>query len=193
MKRICVYCGSNNGSLPEFVEAAKSLGQILVENNLGLVYGGASVGLMGEIANAVLHEGGEVIGVITNSLIEKEVAHKNLTDLRVVDTLRERKAMMAELADGFIALPGGFGTMDELFEILTLAQLGFHKKPCGLLNVNLFYNKLIEFLDTAVTHNFVKDVHRSMIIIEDDPSLLVKKLYDYEAPRIDKWINKKSK
>lgn len=190
MKRICVYCGSSSGSLPEYVEAAKKLGKTLAGNNLGLVYGGASVGLMGEVANSVLQEGGEVIGVITNSLVEKEVAHENLTDLRVVDTLRERKAMMAELSDGFVALPGGYGTLDEFFEILTLAQLGFHSKPCGVLNVNSYFNKLFEFIDTAVSEKFVKDVHRSMVLIDENPDALIKKLFGYKAPIVDKWINK---
>ncbi|MBI1939111.1 MAG: TIGR00730 family Rossman fold protein [Ignavibacteriales bacterium] len=193
MKRICVYCGSSSGSMPEYVQAARSLGKIIVENNLSLVYGGASVGLMGEVADSVLQEGGEAIGIITNSLIEKEVAHKNLTNLHVVDTLSERKTMMAELSDGFVALPGGYGTLDELFEILTLAQLGFHNKPCGVLNVNSYFDKLFEFIDTAVSEQFIKDIHRSIILIDENPDVLIKKFFGYKAPVVDKWINKNSK
>ena len=164
MKQVCVFCGSSSGARPEYIRAARHLGRVLACRNLGLVYGGASVGIMGEIANAVLEEGGEVTGVIPRMLMEKEVAHTGVSDLRIVGSMHERKALMAELADGFIALPGGLGTFEEFFEVLTWEQLGMHQKPCGLLNVGQYYSKLVDFLDYAVFQQFIKAEHRSGVI-----------------------------
>ncbi len=166
IKKICVYCGSSPGKNPAFSHAANRLARVMCERGIGLVYGGAAVGVMGVVANAVLAAGGEAIGVIPRSLAVKEVAHSNLTELHVVASMHERKAMMAELADGFVALPGGWGTLEEIFEILTWAQLGFHEKPCGLLNIDGYYDHLIRFLENAFEQQFVNrplppDVDRS--------------------------------
>lgn len=169
MRRICVFTGSRDGSHPGYAEAARQLGRELVERNYGLVYGGGNVGLMKIIADTVLDLGGHVTGVIPDSLVSKEVAHRGLSDLRIVQSMHERKAMMAALSDGFIALPGGIGTMEEFFEVLSWAQLGIHRKPCGLLNAGGYYNRLIEFLDHAVEHDFLKPKHRSLLILADEP------------------------
>ena len=186
MKRICVFCGSSLGTKPEYVRAAVLLGQTLANKNIGLVYGGGSVGLMGKIAHAVLQHGGDVTGVIPKELVEKEVAFTELSDLRVVGSMHERKALMEEISDGFIALPGGLGTIEEFFEILTWAQLGMHKKPCGLLNVGHYYDKLVEFLDYAVNQQFIEGEHRSMLLIEKNPEILLKKFKGYQPPKVDK-------
>lgn len=188
MKRICVFCGSSSGKSKEFMEAATLLGQELVSHNIGLVYGGSNVGLMGRIADSVLEGGGEAVGVIPHSLVSKEVAHTGLTELRVVNSMHERKAAMVDLADGFIALPGGLGTLEELFEVMTWAQLGFHQKPCAMLNVNGYYDSLIAFLDHAVAQQFVKDIHRNMLIVEEQPADLLQRMLDYQPPLVDKWI-----
>lgn len=192
IKRLCVYCGSSPGKKSEYGAAARQLGSIMVSKNIGMVYGGASVGIMGEIADSVIKGGGEVIGVIPQSLLEKEVAHTGLSDLRVVDSMHERKALMAELSDGFIALPGGLGTIEEFFEVMTWAQLGMHQKPCGLLNVCQYYQKLIDFLNHAVTERFLKEVHRSLVLVEESPDALLQKFEAYETPEVAKWIDKKS-
>ena len=163
------------GSKPAYAKAAKQLGQALVSRNLGLVYGGTNVGTMGELANAALEGGGEVIGVVPRIFVEKKIAHAALSDLRVVDSIHERKGLMAELSDAFIALPGGLGTIDELFEMVTWTQLGIHRKPCGLLNVSQYYNKLADFLDYAVSEGFIKVPHRSLILIDESPDALLKK------------------
>lgn len=186
MKRLCVFCGSGYGMDPGYVTAARSLADVLVKENIVLVYGGAKVGIMGEIAKAVCEKGGEVIGVIPRGLFEREVAYTDLSDLRIVDSMHERKALMAELSDGFIAMPGGLGTMEEFIEVLTWAQLGIHEKPCGLLNVNGFYDKLLEFFDHVVDQRFVENEHREMIVIDEDPVSLVTKFKNYEAPVTDK-------
>ncbi|MBB4199488.1 Rossman fold protein, TIGR00730 family [Rhodoblastus sphagnicola] len=186
--RYCIFSGSSSGRLPVYAEAAERLGHALVEAGIGVVYGGASVGLMGIIANAVQSRGGEVIGVIPRALVEKEVAHTQLADLRIVDTMHQRKALMAELSDGFIALPGGIGTLEELFEIWTWAQLGYHGKPCALLNVNGFYDGLASFLDHIADEAFLKPVHRNMLIVEPEVSPLLTALRAYEAPQATKWI-----
>ncbi|MCP4346382.1 MAG: TIGR00730 family Rossman fold protein [Desulfobacterales bacterium] len=189
MKRICVYCGSNSGAKPEYLQAAKQLGNVLVEKNIGLVYGGASVGIMGEIANAVTEQGGEVIGVIPQTIAEKKnITFTGLSDLRVVGTMHERKALMAELSDGFIAMPGGFGTFEEFFEILTWAQLGLHKKPCGVLNVCQYFDKLMAFLQHATDNQFIKEEHCSMVLVDERPEMLLEKLGEYQAPETGKWI-----
>jgi uncharacterized protein (TIGR00730 family) len=166
MKRVCVYCGSNVGRWSDYAEAAKDLARALVNRRLDLVYGGASVGVMGVLANTVLAEGGHVIGIIPQGLVDREVAHPGLSDLRVVASMHERKTLMAELSDGFIALPGGLGTLEELFEALTWAQLGLHQKPCGLLNVRNYYRSLIDFLDHAVAEQLLEAVYRAMLLVE---------------------------
>ncbi len=190
MKRLCVFCGSSRRASKIYTDTAKQLGRVLVKNNIGLVYGGGNVGLMGEIAHTVVEEGGEVIGVIPKALFDKEVAYTTLPDLRVVNSMHERKSLMVELSDGFIALPGGLGTIEEFFEVLTWAQLGIHEKPCGILNINGYFDHLIEFLNYIVSQKFVNKVHQSMILIDNDPVKLIKKLESYEPPKIDKakWI-----
>jgi hypothetical protein len=195
MKRICVFCGSSPGASPEYIQAATQLGYTLANKNIGLVYGGAKVGMMGRIAEAVLEKKGEVIGVIPKGLAEKEVSFTGLADLRVVDSMHERKAIMAELADGFIALPGGLGTLEEFFEVVTWAQLGLHPKPCGLLNVRHYYNKLMDFLDHTVNEKFVELEHRSMILMDEDPERLLQKFETYSPPIVDKakWVLQLSK
>ncbi|RPI94451.1 MAG: TIGR00730 family Rossman fold protein [Chloroflexi bacterium] len=190
MKRICVFCGSSPGARPEYLQAAGQLGHALASKNLGLVYGGARVGMMGRIAEAVLEKGGEVIGVIPKGLVDREVAFTGLADLRVVGSMHERKALMADLSDGFIALPGGLGTIEEFFEVVTWAQLGLHPKPCGLLNVRQYYNRLMEFLDHTVSEKFVEWEHRSMILVDENPERLLQKFETYQPPTVDKakWV-----
>ena len=190
MKRICVFCGSSPGSSPEYAKAAKQLGYTLASRDIGLVYGGAKVGIMGQIAKSVLEKGGEVIGVIPKELVEKEVAFTDLADLRVVNSMHERKALMADLSDGFIALPGGLGTIEEFFEVVTWAQLGIHPKPCGLLNVKQYYNRLLDFLDHTVNENFVELEHRSMILVDENLEKLLQKFESYHPPITDKvkWV-----
>lgn len=162
------------------------MGLVLARNKIGLVYGGARVGMMGAIASAVLEEGGEVIGIIPQDLVKKEVAYTGITDLRIVGSMHERKALMSDLSDGFIALPGGLGTIEEIFEILTWSQLGIHKKPCGFLNESHYYDKVLEFLDYAVEEKFVGPASRSMILVDDSPGALLKKFMDYRPPVMDK-------
>jgi uncharacterized protein (TIGR00730 family) len=192
MKRICVFAGSSPGLQPEYLAAARQLGQALVHRGLGLVYGGARIGLMGGVADAVLAAGGEVIGVIPDALVTKEVAHQNLTELRIVPSMHVRKAMMAELSAGFIALPGGLGTLEELFEVLTWGQLGLHRKPCGLLNVGGFYDGLLSFIDHTVNERFVKPENRAMILVADAPDALLDLLERYVPPVVDKWLDRAS-
>jgi len=192
MKRLCVYCGSSSGRQPVYAQVARQLARAMVNRNIDLVYGGASVGIMGEIANAVLEEGGDVIGIIPKGLFKKEVAHTGVTELREVDSMHERKSLMADLSDGFIALPGGFGTIEEIFEIITWSQLGMHRKPCGLLNVCHYYDKLIDFLDHAVTEQFIKAAHHSTILVDECPDALLGKFEVYEAPETVKLIDRKS-
>ena len=173
MKSVCVYCGSNSGRLDAYASAARALGQTLVARNIRLIYGGSHLGMMGVVADEVLRLGGQAIGVIPESLVQKEVAHRNLTELRITQSMHERKALMAELSDGFVALPGGVGTLEEIFEVWTWAQLGLHHKPCGLLNVEGYFDSLIAFLDHAVAERFVKSPHRSLLIVENDPQRLL--------------------
>ena len=172
-RKICVFTGSRHGSRPQYAEAAAALGREIVRRGYGLVYGGGNVGLMTVIADTVLDSGGPVTGVIPHALVTKEVAHRRLSDLRMVGSMHERKAVMAELSDGFIAMPGGIGTMEEFFEVLSWAQLGLHEKPCGLLNVSGYYDRLIEFLDGAVAEDFVKPKHRALMIVEAHPGKLL--------------------
>jgi hypothetical protein len=186
MKRICVFCGSSPGARPEYVQAARQLGAILAQRKIGLVFGGGRVGMMGQLAQAALKNGGDVIGVIPKELHEKKVAYSGLSDLRVVGSMHERKALMAELADGFMALPGGLGTLEEIFEIVTWAQLGMHHKPCGLLNVAGYFTPLLAFLDQVAAQQFLDAAHRSMILTADSPEELLKKFETYRPPTADK-------
>jgi uncharacterized protein (TIGR00730 family) len=191
LKSICVYCGSSPGRLNAYSTAARALAAALVEQNIRLVYGGAKVGIMGMLADAVLQLGGEVVGVIPESLVQKEVAHTGLTELHVTQSMHERKTRMAEFSDGFVALPGGIGTLEELFEVWTWAQLGFHDKPCGLLNVEGYFDSLALFLDHAVDEQFVKQPHRSMLIVESDSKKLLERFRNHVPPVIAKWLDKK--
>jgi uncharacterized protein (TIGR00730 family) len=186
MPRICVFCGSSPGAGTAYVRAARELGRLLVQHGLGLVYGGGRVGLMYEIAREVHQRGGEVIGVIPRTLLERELGYAELLDLRVVGSMHERKALMAELADAFIALPGGLGTIEETFEVLTWTQLGIHHKPCGLLNVRGYYDRLLAFVDHAVSEGFIAAGHRSLILLEEDPEALLYKLEGYRPATVDK-------
>ena len=171
--RICIFTGSNRGIRAEYADAARQVAGQLVERGYGLVYGGGNVGLMGVIADAVLERGGHVTGVIPNALVSQEVAHRGLSELRVVESMHERKAVMADLSDGFIAMPGGIGTMEELFEILSWAQLRIHQKPCGLLNVSGYYQHIIQFLDYAVNEGLLKPKHRALLIVEAESGRLL--------------------
>jgi uncharacterized protein (TIGR00730 family) len=190
MKRICVFAGSSPGARPEYVAAAHKLGEALVRRQASLVYGGAHVGLMGTLADAVLAAGGHVTGVIPESLVTKEVAHRGLSDLRIVASMHERKAAMADLADGFIALPGGWGTLEEFFEVLTWAQLGLHRKPCGALNVCGYFDGLLSFIDHSIDECFVRREHRDMVIVSDEPEALLQRLDEYVAPVVEKWLDR---
>ena len=192
MSRLCVFCGSNAGAAPAFAEAAARLGSALASREIGLVYGGGNVGLMGILADAVVEHGGEVIGVIPAALEAKEISHRGLSDLHVVGSMHERKALMAELADGFIALPGGSGTLEELFEVFTWSQLGLHRKACALLNVEGYFDGLTSFLDHAVQERFMKAQHRAMLLCEDTPAAVLDALDRYEPPTVDKWIYRAS-
>lgn len=189
MKRVCVYCGSSPGDRPLYAEVARALGRRLAERGLGLVYGGGHVGLMGIIADAALAAGGEVVGVIPQRLVDAEVAHHGLSRLEVVTSMHERKARMAELADAFIALPGGFGTLDELFEILTWAQLGLHGKPCGLLDVEGYFTALVAWADQAVAAGFVRPRHRELLMTDDDCDRLLDRLLAHKPVAVSKWVD----
>ncbi|ANO52376.1 LOG family protein [Woeseia oceani] len=187
MKAICVYCGSSPGIRDDYTLAAKSLAVALTERDLALVYGGASKGIMGVLADAVLERGGRVIGVIPQALRDKEIAHPTLSELHVVASMHERKALMAELADGFIALPGGFGTLEEIIETVTWAQLGFHSKPCGLLNIAGYYEPLLAFIASSVREGFVRDEHQTMLMVEEQADSLLENFASYQPVLRDKW------
>lgn len=182
MRRLCVYAGASTGNDPAHERAARSLGELLAANGIGLVYGGASIGLMGAVADVVLEAGGEAIGVIPTGLRRREVAHDGLTELRTVSSMRERKAMMSELADAFVALPGGLGTLDELLEAATWSQLGIHAKPCGLLNVGGYWDSLIAQLDRAGADGFLRADHRRVLLVESDPAALLELLQRWSPP-----------
>lgn len=188
MKYICVFCGSSFGSKPAYIQAAQALGEALARRGIGLVYGGGKVGLMGAIADTVMAAGGEVIGVIPEFLAAKEIAHTGLSQLHIVESMHERKALMTDLSDGFIALPGGFGTLEEFCEILTWTQLGLHQKPQGLLNVEGYFDPLIELFDHAVAEAFVKPNHRSLVLQAKEPDVLLDQFANYKFENIDKWI-----
>ena len=182
MTRLCVFCGTNAGSRPEYGAAARELGALLAEEGIELVYGGASVGIMGELADAVQEGGGHVIGIIPQQLIQKEAAHRGISDLIVVASMHQRKSQMADLSDGFIVLPGGIGTLEGFFEILTWGQLGIHAKPCAVLNIAGYFDALTAFLDHAVAEGFLTKEHRDTIMVESEPRVLLERLRAYEKP-----------
>ena len=188
MNNICVFCGSSYGTRPVYAEAARATGRLLAERGIGLVYGGGNVGLMGEMADAVLGAGGEVTGVIPRALMEREVGHRGLTTLHVVGSMHERKALMVDLSDGFVALPGGYGTLDELCEALTWSQLGIHAKPCGVLNVDGYFDALLALFDHAAREGFVREAHRALVLQSADPAALLDSMAAFRAPATEKWI-----
>jgi uncharacterized protein (TIGR00730 family) len=190
LQSVCVFCGSSTGGNAAYTEAARSLGTTLAEANIRLVFGGGHVGLMGVISNAALAAGGEVIGVIPKFLVERELAHEGLSDLRIVGSMHERKALMSDLSEGFIALPGGTGTLEEFFEVLTWAQLGEHEKPCGLLNVAGYYDPLLTVFDGMVEADFLSDSNRALLLVENDPERLLQRFDLYEPPTTVKWIDR---
>jgi uncharacterized protein (TIGR00730 family) len=188
MRSVCVFCGSNAGARDSYIEAARRTGRVIAENGLSLVYGGAAVGLMGAVADAALAAGGRVIGVIPKALVEREIAHKGLTELFEVTSMHERKATMADRSDAFLALPGGAGTMEETIEAWTWGQLGHHAKPVGLLNVGGFFDSLLAFFDHQCRERFMRSEHRDMLIVESDPERLLARFADYRPPVVEKWI-----
>jgi uncharacterized protein (TIGR00730 family) len=179
---ICVFCGAASGRAPAFADAARALGKLLAQRGIGLVYGGGKVGLMGELADAVLDAGGQAVGVMPRQLVEREIAHAGLTELHVVDDLHQRKALMAELAEGFVTLPGGIGTMEELFEVWSWGRLGLHAKPCGLLNVDGYFDRLRGFADQMVRDGFLEPAHRELLLVEDRPGVLLDRLAAFTPP-----------
>ncbi|PFN80655.1 TIGR00730 family Rossman fold protein [Bacillus sp. AFS076308] len=184
MKRLAVYCGSSLGASESYKLGAIQLGKELAKHSITLVYGGSSNGLMGAVADTVLQEGGQVIGVIPKVLVEREISHKGLTELFTVDTMHERKAKMAELSDGFVVLPGGTGTLEEFFEVFTWGQIGLHQKPCGLLNIQHYYDPLISLFDHMIEQKFLQEKFRSMVLIEENPDQLLDRFYHYIAPTV---------
>jgi uncharacterized protein (TIGR00730 family) len=192
MKRICVFTGSSPGARPEYTAAARSLGAHLAARHCTLVYGGGNVGLMGVLADSVMAAGGKVVGVIPEVLLAREVAHKGISELRLVRSMHERKSTMSELSDGVIALPGGLGTLEEFFEMLTWGQLGLHSKPCGLLNVQGYFDKLLDFLEHGVDERFITRAHRQMVIAESDPLALLDRMEGYSPPSVAKWLDRRT-
>ncbi len=190
MKSICVFCGSNTGFSPVYAETARELGRIFVERNIRLIFGGGNVGLMGAMADEMLAQGGSVVGVIPHFLMEKEVGHQGLDEQILVDTMHERKQKMADLSEGFIAMPGGFGTMDELNEILTWAQLGLHSHPIGILNTGSYFDHLLNMFDHMVSQGFLRDENRAIVLDAVEPNALLRKMADYQAPGVHKWLEK---
>jgi uncharacterized protein (TIGR00730 family) len=188
VRAVCVFCGSNAGARPAYAEAAAEVGRAIAARGLDLVYGGAAVGLMGTLADAALAAGGKVIGVIPKALVEREIAHAGLTELREVKSMHERKAIMADSSDAFLALPGGAGTLEEVFEAWTWAQLGHHQKPVGLFNVAGFFDGLVTFLNHQCSERFIRQEHRDMLIVESDPNRLLDRFSDYRPPVVEKWI-----
>jgi uncharacterized protein (TIGR00730 family) len=189
IRSLCVFCGSSRGTRPEYAKAAHAFGELLAARKIRLVYGGGHVGLMGIVADAALAAGGDVVGVITDGLQRREVGHRGLPDLRVVASMHERKALMASLAEAFVALPGGAGTLDEFFEAWTWTQLGIHRKPLGILNVEGYFDPLIAFIDVAVESRFMRQEHRDMIAVADRPEVLLEALERLELPTLDKWVD----
>lgn len=191
MKRVCVFCGSKTGKGAGFSAAARRMGEVIAQSALELVYGAGQVGLMGVLADTVLKNGGQVIGVIPEALVARELAHRGVSDLRIVQSMHERKALMAELADGFIALPGGFGTFEEFCEILTWAQLGLHAKPCGILNVDGYYDALLDLFDRGVAEGFIEAEQRGWVLLDTDPQRLLDRMTQFVPPRVEKWISRR--
>jgi uncharacterized protein (TIGR00730 family) len=191
MDRVCVFCGSSPGARPAYTEATEELARLLTAEGIGVVYGGGGVGLMGKLADAVLAHGGEITGVIPRALVDREIEHRQVEDMRVVESMHERKALMAELADAFVALPGGIGTLEELVEVFTWSQLGLHRKPCGLLDVEGYYQRLADFLDHAVQERFLLEQHRATLMVESDPGPLLERLRAYRPDAVEpKWIDR---
>ena len=189
MKSVCVFCGSHPGFDPAYARTARALGETLAGAGIELVYGGGHVGLMGAVADAALAAGGEVTGIMPKALVDREIAHTSLTRLHVVGSMHERKAMMSELSEGFVALPGGSGTLEEFFEVLTWAQLGEHGKPCGLLNIAGYYDPLLAVFDHMVDRGFLNEKHRAMVLVESEPTAMLAKFEEYRPPKIAKWID----
>jgi uncharacterized protein (TIGR00730 family) len=193
MRRICVFCGSSPGSRPEYGDAAEEIGNELVRRNIGLVYGGGNVGLMGRVADAVLKAGGEAQGVIPENLMAREIGHKGLTKLHVVRSMHERKALMADLSNAFVALPGGFGTLEEFCEVLTWSQLGLHAKPCGILNVLGYYSPLLAMFDHAVEERFLKPENRAFVLARESPADLLQALEEWRPVLVEKWLDRETR
>ena len=193
MKRICVFCGSSSGSRPEYRAAAEELGAELVRRKIGMVYGGGNVGLMGVLADAVLNASGEAIGVIPEHLMAREIGHNGLTKLHVVRSMHERKALMADLSDAFVAMPGGYGTLEEFCEIVTWAQLGLHAKPCGVLNVMGYYSPLLAMFDHAVGERFLKPENRGLVLARDSVVGLLQALAEWRPVRVEKWLDRETR
>jgi uncharacterized protein (TIGR00730 family) len=191
LRSICIYAGSLDGARPEYRAGAEAFARLLVADGVGIIYGGGRAGLMGALADAAREAGGHVTGVIPRQLVEREVAHQDLDDLRVVNSMHERKALMAELADAFVAIPGGIGTLEELIEVFTWAQLGMHRKPVALLDLGGYYRGLIEFLDHAGAEGFLRPATREMLVVEDDPARLIERLRAYEPPHVPRWIDQR--
>lgn len=189
MERLCVFCGSSKGSRPEYVEAARRMGEELARREIGLVYGGGRVGLMGAVADAALGAGGKVIGVMPDALVSKEIGHEGLTELHVVSSMHERKKLMADLSDGFVALPGGYGTLEEFLEVLSWAQLSIHDKPCALLDVAGYWKPLTSFFDRTVAEGFVRPDHRGLVLTGEDPGGLLDRMKRYTLPFEKKWVD----
>jgi uncharacterized protein (TIGR00730 family) len=191
VERICVFCGASPGARPEYAEAARELARLLTAEGIRVVYGGGGVGLMGALADAVIAAGGKLTGVIPRALVDREIAHRDVMDMRVVGSMHERKALMAELSDAFVALPGGIGTLEELFEVYTWAQLGLHRKPCALLNVEGYYDGIADFLTQAVAERFLREETRDLLLVETDPAALIERLRSFEPPAVvPKWIDR---
>lgn len=189
MKSLAVFCGSSDGAAPVYIEQTKQLGKLIAQRNIHLIYGGARIGLMGVLASSALEHGGKVTGVIPDFLSQKELAHEELNELVLVNNMHERKLKMHEMAEGFMGLPGGFGTLEEFFETLTWSQLGLHKRPMGLLNINGYFNQLFAFINTINRERFIKTKHRDMILTADDPLELIRVMEAYQAPDIEKWLD----
>jgi uncharacterized protein (TIGR00730 family) len=190
IKRVCVFCGSSPGNQQVYTQAAQTVGRLLCQRGIELVYGGGNVGLMGAVADACLNDGGRVIGVIPQAMVDREVAHTGLTQLRIVNSMHERKALMADLSDAFVALPGGYGTWDEFCEVLTWSQLGIHQKACALLNVNGYYDSLLRMADVAEAAGFLRDRNRKLLISDTDPTRLLDRLSSYSIPVAEKWVSR---
>jgi uncharacterized protein (TIGR00730 family) len=191
VERICVFCGASPGARPEYAEATRELARLVIAEGIGVVYGGGGVGLMGALADEVIASGGELTGVIPRALVDREIAHRDVMDMRVVGSMHERKALMAELSDAFVALPGGIGTLEELFEVYTWAQLGLHSKPCALLNVAGYYDGIADFLALAVSERFLREETRDLLLVDADPAALIDRLRSFEPPAVvPKWIDR---